>query len=317
MGLAMLLIMVHHGRDFIPAGRMNNLVAFLYGGVDFFIFCSGIGCFFSYVSDRNPTAFLKRRAARIFPIYLAFMCYWLYVRFSRGGIPLQDVLGNLLCVQWLTGREPVFNWYMSFLLITYLLSPVFASLAEKADSLLKAASMMLALLVLTCAFWNSEQWPVITTRLPLFFAGMLFSAESKRRERLKCWELLLFLGLMLVGLGVLWKVHSYQSEILLWNYGMYWYPFLLVVPGACLFLALCAQLLERCTPGRWLITGISFVGKYTFEIFVTHCYALGRGILYYAVFSAIYAAVLHMASLVIRKAAGFAGRLICHGAKIS
>ena len=143
MGVAALLLVVYHGRDLLPAGRFRELLSFFYGTVDFFLFCSGIGCFFSYTSDRDPAAFLKRRVRRLYPIYLAFMAYWLYGFLAADGIALPDILGNLLCVQWLTGREPVFNWYMSALLVTYLLTPALAALAEWADSRLKALGALL------------------------------------------------------------------------------------------------------------------------------------------------------------------------------
>lgn len=313
MGFAMLLLIVHHGRGFLPPGRLNNLVAFFYGGVDFFLFCSGIGCFFSYTSDRDPVAFLKRRAARIFPVYLVYMAYY----FRRGGVALPDVLGNLLCVQWLTGREPVFNWYMSALLVTYLLTPVFASLAERADTRPKAVGMLLLMLLFSCAFFNSEQWVIITTRIPLFFTGMLFAAESRRRDALSRREIAALLLLMAVGLGVLWKVHAVNSETLLWDYGMYWYPFLLIIPGASVLLAMAAQLLGRVAPGRWLLTAVGFVGGYTFELFITHCYALGHGPLHYLLYLTLYAAALHLASLAFRKALALAGRLFRAREKVS
>ena len=191
MGFAMLLLVLHHGRAYVPAGRVNDLVALLYGGVDFFLFCSGIGCFFSYTADRNPAAFLKRRAKRIFPVYLVFMAYWLHVQFNAGRVPLRDVLGNLLWVQWLTGREPVFNWYMSALLVTYLLTPALASLAEWADRPPRALGALLGLVAFSLCFWHSSQWVIITTRIPLFFVGMLFAADSRRREKLSGIELVL------------------------------------------------------------------------------------------------------------------------------
>lgn len=315
MGFAMLLLVIHHGRGFIPAGRINDLVALLYGGVDFFLFCSGIGCFLSYTRDWDPVAFFKRRIKRIFPVYLVFMAYWFRGYFFHNSLPLWDFLGNLLWVQWLTGREPVFNWYMSAMLLTYLLTPVLAGLAERADTPLKAAGALLGLLIFSICFWYADQWVIITTRIPLFFAGMLLAAESQRREKMPPWELVLLFLLFLAGGVFLRFVHADGSEELLWDHGMYWYPFLLIVPGACLLLAYAARALERCLPGRWLVSGISFVGNYTFELFITHCYALGRSPLYYLFFTAVYAAVLHLASLGVRKAAAWVGRLFRSRAK--
>ena len=309
MGFAMLLLVIHHGRMFIPEGRVNDLVALLYGGVDFFLFCSGIGCFFSYTRDRDPVAFLRRRAARIFPVYLAFMAYWLYTEFQKSPVPLQDVLGNVLWIQWLTGRKPVFNWYMSAMLLTYLLTPALATLAERADTPLKAAGALLGLLVFSLCFWFTDQWVIVTTRIPLFFTGMLFAAASRRRERLTRRESALLLLLLLAGGVFLRLVHADGSEELLWKHGMYWYPFLLIVPGACLLLAFAARALERCAPGRRLVAGISFVGGYTFEIFITHCYARTHGPLYYVIFAAVYAAALHLAGLALQKAAEWLGRV--------
>ena len=70
------------------------------------------------------------------------------------------------------------------------------------------------------------------------------------------------------------------------------------------------EFLERCAPGRWLVTAIAFVGGYTFEIFITHCYALRGSVWHYLLFAAIYAAVLHLASLAVKKAGELIGRLL-------
>ena len=83
--------------------------------------------------------------------------------------------------------------------LSYLLTPWLAPLAESCGTRLKAAAAVLALLLFSAAFWGDNELIIIAARLPVFFAGMLFAAESGRREALTKAEAALLLGLMPVG----------------------------------------------------------------------------------------------------------------------
>ncbi len=75
MGIAMLWIMIYHTNIVFPSVfKFFKMVG--YGGVDIFIFASGIGNYYSYLKDKSPLDFLKRRIIRLAPAYLPVIIVW-------------------------------------------------------------------------------------------------------------------------------------------------------------------------------------------------------------------------------------------------
>ena len=93
-----------------------------YGGVDIFMFASGVGVYFSYVRDHDPAAFICRRIKRLAPVYLPFIILWCVYKTWLGGFNYGAVIGNLFGVQGFTGLGGEFNWYITGLAVMYLLA---------------------------------------------------------------------------------------------------------------------------------------------------------------------------------------------------
>ncbi len=269
MAAAIMLILLNHMKAAWPDGPVKTLASFFYGGVDLFFFLSGVGCFFSWRRDRDPAAFLRRRALRILPSYLPLILVWIVLQALDGGITPAAALANLLGVHGFMKITPAFNWYVSGMWLSYLLTPCLAALAERCDTKARSAAVLTGLLLLSAAFWNDYELIIMLARLPIFFAGMLFAAESERREALTRGETALLLALIPVGAALLWEFAKYWPERL-WDYGLFWYPFLMIAPGACLAVAAAASALERCRIGRSLNRALGFIGSFTFEIYLTH-----------------------------------------------
>ena len=233
MAAAIVMILMYHTKGAWPEIALKKAAGYFYGGVDLFFFASGIGCFFSYNRSRDAAAFLHRRAARILPVYLPFALCWIAVEALGGGIGFSTALANLFGVHGFLDIAPSFNWYVSGMWLSYLLAPFLVPLAARCDRRFKALGMVLALLLFSCAFWGDTQWIIIVTRLPIFFVGMLFAAESQRREALSKAELALLLALVPVGAAILWESPKFFPD-LVWSHGLAWYPILLIAPGLCL-----------------------------------------------------------------------------------
>ena len=269
MTAAIILILLNHMKSAWPDGLVKTVASFFYGGVDLFFFLSGIGCFFSWRRDRDPAAFLRRRALRILPSYLPFILVWIGLQAAEGGIAPTAALANLLGVHGFVKTEPSFNWYVSGMWLSYLLTPWLAALTERCDTRPRRAAALAGLLLLSAAFWGDRELIILVTRLPVFFAGMLFAAESVRRDALTRTETTLLLALIPVGAVLLWEFAKYWPDQL-WNRGLHWYPFLLIAPGACLAVAAAASALERSRVGRAIDRAAGVVGGFTFEIYLTH-----------------------------------------------
>ncbi len=301
MAAAIVMILLYHTKGAWPEIALKKAAAYFYGGVDVFFFCSGVGCFFSYLGDCDPASFLKRRAARVLPVYLPFILVWIALHVIDGSITLPSALANLFGVHGFTGIKPVFNWYVSGMWLSYLLTPWLAPLAERCNTRTKAAGALLGLLLLSAAFWGDTELVIIMTRLPVFFVGMLFAAESRRREALTKTELMLLICAVPIGALLLWETPRFAADVV-WNYGLAWYPLLLIAPGLCVLIAAASEGLSRFKAGQTVNRAVAFLGDLTFEIYLVHFWAVEKPLLWVLPLTAVYAAALHGASLMARRA---------------
>ncbi len=301
MAAAIVMILLYHTKGAWPEIALKKAAAYFYGGVDVFFFCSGVGCFFSYLGDCDPASFLKRRAARVLPVYLPFILVWIALHVNDGSITLSSALANLFGVHGFTGIKPAFNWYVSGMWLSYLLAPWLAPLAERCNTRTKAAGALLGLLLLSAAFWGDTELVIIMTRLPVFFVGMLFAAESRRREALTKTELMLLICAVPIGALLLWETPRFAADVV-WNYGLAWYPLLLIAPGLCVLIAAASEGLSRFKAGQTVNRAGAFLGDLTFEIYLVHFWAVEKPLLWVLPLTAVYAAALHGASLMARRA---------------
>lgn len=300
MAAAIVMILLYHTKGAWPEIALKRIAGYFYGGVDLFFFASGIGCYFSYCRDRDAAAFFRRRCARILPVYVPFALCWIAVEALGAGISFSAALANLFGVHGFLDIAPSFNWYVSGMWLSYLLAPFLAPLAERCDNRVKAIWAVLALLLFSCAFWGDTQLIIIVTRLPVFFAGMLFAAESERREALTKAELALLLALIPVGAAILWESPKFFAD-LVWSHGLAWYPMLLIAPGLCVAVAAVSAWLDRFAAGRGINKVLGFLGGITFEIYLVHFWALEKPLPMFLGLTALYTAALHLVSGLIQK----------------
>ena len=300
MAAAIVMILLYHTKGAWPEIALKRIAGYFYGGVDLFFFASGIGCYFSYCRGRDAAAFFRRRCARILPVYVPFALCWIAVEALGAGISFSAALANLFGVHGFLDIAPSFNWYVSGMWLSYLLAPFLAPLAERCDNRVKAIGAVLALLLFSCAFWGDTQLIIIVTRLPVFFAGMLFAAESERREALTKAELALLLALILVGAAILWESPKFFAD-LVWSHGLAWYPMLLIAPGLCVAVAAVSAWLDRFAAGRGINKVLGFLGGITFEIYLVHFWALEKPLPMFLGLTALYTAALHLVSGLIQK----------------
>ena len=236
MGIAILWIMYFHlPHDFITNPLLLKLQLYGYGGVDIFLFASGIGCFYS-LGKRNTEFsnldFFKRRLLRILPAYWTFMVFWIALEIPRLHIGIQSIIGNLLGIQAFVPQGISFNWYIGLIFVLYLLAPIMYELCKRTDSLPRAL-LLTGLVILFTVPWIGDQGMLIyITRFPIFFVGMLFG-KLGLEERSISWKIWLVMIMTLVGVVALWIVDRCFYDYI-WISGLAWYVFLPIVPGLCL-----------------------------------------------------------------------------------
>lgn len=269
-GLAILGVVFFHARLGLT-GFWYGLQQICYGGVDVFLFLSGFGLYHSLERSGDVGAYLKRRAMRLLPSYLPFCFVWLCVM-----IPLYD-LGTVQSVRMAAGNlfllgffadVPMVNWYMSAVAITLLLAPIFhAALRGNARSSLHAWLVPAVCFGLGLCFIGKESYMVVA-RLPIFALGML-AARPVNRPLEKGKRIALGTVSFAVGMGLL-TVCFRRFPDSLNTYGMYWHPFVLIVPPLCA--GLCGVMRVLKCEGR-AFAPLRFLGRASFEIFLFNAWA--------------------------------------------
>ena len=258
MGFAILWIMFFHCGAAIDVEPLQTFKQLGYGGVDIFIFASGIGCWHSLNKNPDAFSFLERRARRVLPTWITFvLIWWSTLDFQGLEMPWSALLGNLFFVQAFTDWRFSFNWYMSALPVLYILAPYFFALSARRS----CAAVTAALLILTVPFLDQD-YLILMTRLPIFFLGFYVAA---RRDSIIDRRLMLgSIALTALGFIILIACSKILPPLTLSRFGLWWYPFILITPGLCLILSTAFRRLPT------LEKILSALGGLSFEIYLVH-----------------------------------------------
>lgn len=167
-------------------------------GCEIFLFLSGICLYFSYHGNERYAPFIKRRLLRLYvPIVVICSWYWLYQLIAEGHCAADAfglLISNWLTLSfWLFGDEQI--WFISLLLICYLLYPCLYHLFFHGGHALRKLAVLLAVtvgltLLLSCVNWEFYDRTLIAlSRLPIFFIGCYFGRKVYRGDAFPRWIL--------------------------------------------------------------------------------------------------------------------------------
>lgn len=271
MAVAIAWTMFMHGNFRVDEGTLLTIKGLGYGGVDIFIFASGIGCFYSLEKDSDSFNFIKRRILRIIPTYWLFMIGWSLYKRSFIGMSSLGILGNFLCVRNFVGMGEDFNWYISAMWLTYLLAPLFKGVVDRTNSVFKFLLFNAFLILLSVCFWDNYTFIITMTRLPLFFIGMYVGKLAWNDVRIsKLWLLWLWI-LMEVGVRLCFYWMGVHPDTM-WLRGYYWYPFILITPGLCALISCLMEVMKKVLgkAGEYAEKVLELPGKFSFELYLLH-----------------------------------------------
>lgn len=263
-GLAILWVVFFHAQLGL-SGVLGTVQKIGYGGVDVFLFLSGFGLYHSLEQSQQLGPYLKRRALRLLPAYLPFCLLWLCVMLPLYGLgTVQSVrmaMGNLFMLGYFAG-VPMINWYVSALAVSLLVAPVLHAVLHGAKRLLVTAAVLLSVcFAIGLTFVGTDSYMAVS-RLPIFVLGMLTAMPQKKPLG---WKRSVFLGLACFGGGLCILLVTYaRFPELLNTYGMYWHPFVLIVPPLCAGLGV---VLHKLNAGRFFAP-LRCLGRASFEIFL-------------------------------------------------
>lgn len=269
MGLAMIwIVWFHSGLDV-----SNKIVSFIkevgYGGVDIFLFASGIGCYCSLDKNGDAYEFLKRRIKRIIPTYWTLLLIWIIFRKIYGGISLRTILGNILCVRYLTGLGGELNWYISAMWLMYLLSPYFKGIIDRMNTLWQLFLIIVLLVLFSICFWDVRIYTIIMVRIPIYFIGMYAGKMMQMEGAIQKRHIALLIVTLFVGIGLLVYWQGIYTDQL-YDKGYHWYPFILITPGACMLISYFMEWIKHMDKLKIVERILSKIGKVSFEVYLLH-----------------------------------------------
>ncbi len=287
MGFATLWVVFFHSPIRVPQWMPSFLYEPIeifrvlgYGGVDLFILVSGIGIYQSLLKN-DPATYFKNRIKRIYPIWVVYsiMVFVLGALIFHAFYSAKEIVGYLtLYGHWSPALKHQGNWYVYTIMLFYLLAPIpFFLLKNNKRKALTCAILVALTLVGTTAFFSKDTFVtrhllIAFTRLPLFIIGLYVSAALKEKVVKKSGWLLCILT-FIVGVALMVYILKAHKK-LLWTYGLWWYPFILIAPSMALLLSKLFCLCERIF--RHWHAALRFFGTASLEIFLISNYIFKR-----------------------------------------
>ena len=164
MGIAIILIMLSYSNVVIPVSALSNgyntVKSIAQGGVDIFLFLSGLGCYYSLKKHGSVLSFYVRRIVRIFPTYLLIVPFRIVVDVLEDGYtPLGAVRRYSLISFFLDGT--LVTWFLAGLILLYFLFPLmYIILIKKEKAFL---GILLLYTVILCMFPYLQKKGVVIT----------------------------------------------------------------------------------------------------------------------------------------------------------
>lgn len=238
------------------------------GGVEIFLFLSGMGLFYSLSGNPRLSDFYRKRLRRVMPAYLVFGGVgWLILDIllrKTGWLPF--LLDFSTVSFWTEGTRLV--WYISLIFILYLLFPLLYRLVsipnERIAGVLTAvltAAVMAGCLALHFLFPTEyDRVEIALWRVVPFILGAWYGRKARSGQSFAAEAVVLcvmgVVGMLLAAVtkwrpDFLWGIFSLRL-------GTLFYPFVVMFVAAAVLL--------KCGGSRFL----RFVGSISLELYLSH-----------------------------------------------
>lgn len=263
MGVAMAWVMLFHSKLPISNEYLSFVAKIGYGGVDVFLLLSGLGIFFSLDKDSDIKTFYKRRALRILPYYLPIiLLFSIYLCIAYKVSPSIIFYKLTTLSFWLNFNDIGYEWYIPSLLGLYLISPYYIKCFIKKPVLITIIFSFFSV-ILSILIYDSklDYLLIFTTRLPIYFMGILVAYFIKENKKLSVLQVLIIFLLFIIG----GKALHFILDTKTLQYGLLWYPFILIIPFLLVALSSVFSIIKRYT-----FPMLTFLGKYSLVIYLLH-----------------------------------------------
>ncbi len=273
------IIIFHFFEDVVNSGTTTPftgaaefyLSVFYSMGVDIFLFLSGMGLFYSMSKPGGAIPFLKRRISRILPAYaLIGGIGWFILDLVVGKKSFLVFLSDFTTVSFWT-EGVVLVWYISFIMVMYLLFPlIYKMLTLKNRALSNALTVILILCVIggsaALSFINYQVYDnleIALWRIIIFVIGAWFGRTVFNGEKLT-YEFYLLVSLSLVFIALTY-VTSLNKDFLWGIFGLrlqsVFYPVLIIIIATGII---------SLFDGKAINKALRRLGEISLELYLSH-----------------------------------------------
>lgn len=250
-----------------------------YGGVDIFLFLSGLGLYFS-LSKGNVklSQYYKKRFCRILPEFWLFLLITYIISLDFNLYSFCKLIYRATTIGYWIPHTPYSLWYISCILFLYAIFPIYFKLFNKHGLKIFLITITLGLVsiaayaCITVFFMDNtirDNLLILTlARIPIFFIGAIFGYYIKHPTSInfsykKVLVISLLFILSIASLGYFLQF----CKAYLWTCALYFLPFIIITPVLCIILALIMEKLPQ-------IISISFakIGALSLELYIVHEY---------------------------------------------
>lgn len=232
-------------------------------GVDIFLFLSAIGLSFS-IEKRSLKEFYKNRIIRIFIPWLLITVPYFILFEIKNGFSLRGIFSVFLDISTLSfwfekDFANIATWYVSFIVVLYLLFPLLFKIYKKGKGYIIA--LLFIIVVGQVAFMQMDidffkNYEIVFTRIPIFLFGIFISDYVKRDYPINIWQLIAAITIFLIAF---YFCFDFKIPVRRYLYGIMTLP----------FTVLCAWILNFIKFRR-VHNILNLIGSNSLEIFLTH-----------------------------------------------
>lgn len=221
-------------------------------GVDVFLIISAYGLCHAFKKYDLKT-FYRRRVLRIFPLYVFLAVIVTSVHVILGyNVSVWDWLCNLSTLSYYGIGGFYIEWYLSALLLLYLLFPILYNLISKAGGIIAIA--ILIVIVLSSLLNISWSHECAIARIPFFLCGILLFFQKQK-------DTLRFIYIV-YGVALLITTLLYLKEYLA--------TYMVAYMTAPFVLFAASWLVQKITLFPSLKIYIEWIGKHSIELYVAN-----------------------------------------------
>lgn len=223
-----------------------------FGGVSLFVFLSAFGLYYSYKKDSNYSHFIKKRLKRILPFCFPVGFLHALIHKEAWYYGLIDGLGLSLFF-----RSDLTCWFNSFILVFYLLTPIYLKLLNRNP---KKVTIVSSIVVTFICLLTNQIWQVgyVLFHFVIGFIGIYFAYLNDKKVTVNWLYVLIS---FIFGWIFMYFMYHYCGN----EFGIkHIYPMLFIAPS---MLLICAFILDKL---KYLDSLLTSLGNYTYQFYLFH-----------------------------------------------